>query len=130
MLFAWNRWFRNIDLSGKPVVADYPTYLGTSGGTWQGSTLVIDTKGLREEAVLDASGLPGSNDLHVIERYTPSKDGKRLTGLFTIEDPVNYTKPWKTQVTYRRLPDSYEFYEDVCLDRVEAGQPAIAKPAK
>jgi hypothetical protein len=26
-----------------------------------------------------------------------------------------------------RLPDSYKFFEDVCLDRFDAGQPAIAK---
>jgi hypothetical protein len=26
-----------------------------------------------------------------------------------------------------RLPDRQEFFEDVCLDRFDAGQPAIAK---
>lgn len=105
-------------------MADYPTYIGASSGQWDGNTLVIQTTGLKEEALLDAAGLPGSLELKVTERYTMK--GKKLTNVITIDDPVNYTKAWQTQVTYNRLPDSYEFFEDVCLDRIDAGQPAIA----
>ena len=125
ILFAWNHLYRNIDLSGKPAVADYPMYTGASSGQWEGNTLVIQTTGLKEEALLDAAGLPGSLELKVTERYT--MQGKKLTNVITIDDPANYTKTWQTQVTYHRLPDSYEFFEDVCLDRIDAGQPAIAK---
>ena len=124
MLFAWNHLYRNIDLSGKPAVADYPMYTGVSSGQWDGNTLVIQTAGLKEEALLDAAGLPGSLELKVTERYTMK--GTRLTNVITIDDPANYTRTWQTQVTYHRLPDSYEFFEDVCLDRIDAGQPAIA----
>lgn len=130
MLFAWNHFYRNIDLSGKPAVVDYPLYMGASAGQWEGNTLVVDTIGLREEALLDASGLPGSTELKVTERYTVDAKGKKLTNTITIDDPANYTQSWQTRVTYKRLPDSYEFFEDVCLDRIDAGQPAIAKPGK
>jgi len=123
MLFAWNHLYRNIDLGGKPAVADYPTYTGASSGQWDGNTLVIQTTGLKEEALLDAAGLPGSLDLKVTERYTMK--GPKLTNVITIDDPANYTRTWQMQVTYHRLPDSYEFFEDVCLDRIDAGQPAI-----
>ena len=80
-----------------------------------------------DEMLLDASGLPASGELKVTERYALDANGNKLTTVITIDDPLNYTRPWQTQVTYHRLRDSYEFYEDVCLDRIDAGEPAIVK---
>lgn len=128
MLFAWNRHHRHIDLTGKALEPAFGTYMGTSSGQWDGNTLVVQTINLKEEALLDAAGLPGSTELRVTERYT--LQGKRLKNVITVEDPTHYTQAWQTQVTYRRLPDTYRIFEDVCLDRVDAGEPAVATGSK
>jgi hypothetical protein len=125
MLFAWNRLHRQVDLTGKALMPAYGTHMGTSGGRWEGDTLVVDTINLEDDSLLDASGLPGSDMLHVVERYTLHSNGKQLRDVITIEDASNYTHPWQTQVTYHRLPDSHRIFEDVCLDRVQRGEPAI-----
>lgn len=126
MLFAWNHQHRHIDLTGKKLEPEYGMYLGTSSGKWEGATLVVETINLKEETLLDASGLPNSSELRVTERYTLQANGKQLKNVITIEDALNYTHPWQTQVTYRRLPDSHRIFEDVCLDRVDKGEPAVA----
>jgi hypothetical protein len=127
MLFAWNRLYRNIDLTGKTREAPYPMFVGVSSAKWEGNTLSIETSSLKDEMLLDASGLPASGELKVTERYALDANGNKLTTVITIDDPLNYTRPWQTQVAYHRLRDSYEFYEDVCLDRIDAGEPAIVK---
>lgn len=129
MLFAWNRQHRHVDLTGKPLEPVYGTYMGTSGGKWEGNTLVVQTINLKEEPLLDAAGLPGSGELRVTERYTLQAKGKQLKNVITIEDPTNYTQAWQTQVTYRRLPDTHRIFEDVCLDRVDAGEPSVVAPS-
>lgn len=126
MLFAWNRHHRHVDLTGKGLEPAFGMYMGTSSGKWEGNTLLVETINLKEEALLDASGLPGSGELRVTERYTLQANGQQLKNLITIEDSSNYTRSWQTQVTYRRLPDSHRLFEDVCLDRVDNGEPAIA----
>lgn len=126
VLSAWNQQHRHVDLTGKALEPAYGMYLGTSSGRWEGETLVVETINLKEEALLDASGLPGSGELRVVERYTLQANGQQLKNVITIEDGLNYTRPWQTQVSYRRLPDSQRLFEDVCLDRVDKGEPAIA----
>lgn len=128
MLFAWNRQHRHVDLTGKALEPAYGTYMGTSSGKWDGNTLIVDTINLKEEALLDASGLPGSGELRVTERYTLNANGQQLKNVITIDDPTHYTRTWQTQLTYRRLPDSHRLFEDICLDRVDNGEPAIATP--
>lgn len=130
MLSAWNRVYRLVDMSGKAAQpADYPLILGESHGRWDGDALLITTRDLVGETWLDAHGLPHSEALTLTEKYTLSKDGRRLEGLITIDDPEAYTQPWQTKVSYRKLPDSFEFPEDSCLDRIEAGEPAVKQPS-
>ena len=59
----------------------YSMYTGTSNGKWEGNTLVVETGNLKEEALLDAAGLPGSGALRVTERYTLQGNGQRLKTL-------------------------------------------------
>jgi hypothetical protein len=103
-------------------------YTGTSNGKWEGNTLVVETGNLKEEALLDAAGLPGSGELRVTERYTLQGNRQQLKNAITIEDASNYTRPWQTQVTYRRLPANHRLFEAICLDRIDNGEPAIATP--
>jgi len=94
-----------------------PEYLGFSVAKWDGDTLVIDSAGFRDITLLDDSGLPHSEDLHLTERYTLSKDGKELHARFTIEDPKTFTRPWEARAEYKKLP-GYEIPEEVCADQL------------
>lgn len=129
MLSAWNRVYRLVEMSGRAEPADYPLNLGLSNGQWKGRSLVVTTRDVTEDTWLDASGLPHSAALKLVEKYDLSKDGSKLTNVITIDDPETFTKPWQTKVQYKKLPDSHEFAEDACLDRIEKGEAAIAAQA-
>ncbi|HTI67513.1 MAG TPA: hypothetical protein VL460_08235 [Caulobacteraceae bacterium] len=96
-----------------PAQDDLPiTFLGDSVGRWEGDTLVIDTVGLRDDTVFDASGAPHSDQMHVVERARlASKDSLEIR--MTIEDPVAFTKPWEVVRTYDRKPN-WQIMEFVC----------------
>ncbi|MGH8220787.1 MAG: hypothetical protein ACREUT_19815 [Steroidobacteraceae bacterium] len=92
-----------------------PLWLGYSVAHWEGRTLVIDSAGFNDETVLDDAGLPHSEDLHLTERYTLSRDGKRLAAEFTIADPKDYTQSWSFTAQYVRRP-GYEMPAEICMD--------------
>ncbi|HXR89483.1 MAG TPA: hypothetical protein VN750_04290 [Steroidobacteraceae bacterium] len=94
-----------------------PEYLGFSVAKWDGDTLVIDSSGFRDITLLDDSGLPHSEDMHLTERYTLSKDGKELHARFRIDDPKTFTRPWEARAEYKKLP-GYEIPEEVCADQL------------
>lgn len=125
MLSAWNHVYRLIEMNAREEPADYPLNLGLSNGRWKGTSLVVTTRDFTEDTWLDASGLPHSAALKLVEKYDLSKDGATLTNVITVDDPETFTKVWQTKVKYKKLPDSYEFSEDACLDRIEQGEAAV-----
>lgn len=92
-----------------------PLWLGYSVARWDGRTLVVDSAGFNDETVLDDAGLPHSDQLHLTERYTLSRDGKHMAAEFTIEDPKDYTRPWSFEAEYVRRP-GYEIPPEICMD--------------
>jgi hypothetical protein len=62
------------------------TKVGHSIGRWEGSTLVVDTTRIAESTITN-NGLNHSDDVHVIERFWLSSDGKTLNALQEFEDP-------------------------------------------
>jgi uncharacterized protein DUF6152 len=73
--------------------ADNPLYYGRSVGQWQGETFVVDTKGFNEKFWFSNGGLPHTDQLHLIERFTRT-DMNTLKYEVTIDDPGAYTKTW------------------------------------
>lgn len=59
---------------------------GDSIGHWEGSTLVVDTDHL-ESSTISNNGLNHSDNVHVIERFKLSADGKSLMSTQEFEDP-------------------------------------------
>ena len=76
-----------------------PGYMGDSVGHWEGNTLVVDTIGLNDKTVLDMSGMPHSEDIHILERIR-KVDAKTLEDMITIDDPKTFSKSWTTRMTY------------------------------
>jgi hypothetical protein len=92
-----------------------PSWAGESIGHWEGSTLVINTTNFVEDRhwVNERRGLPGSDQLRIIERITmPDEDTLRIE--FTFEDPKVYVGSWSVTKQMRRTNDR-DLQEVRCL---------------
>jgi hypothetical protein len=99
--------------------APTPSWMGWSRGHWEGDTLVVDVTGFREETWFDRAGDYHSEDLHVVERYTPVSP-YHLMYEATIEDKNVYTRPWKISFPlYRRMEKNVQVLEFKCVPFTE-----------
>jgi hypothetical protein len=122
-LYEWNRWARLVEMSGAKFEVLYPMSFGTATGRFDDDVLVIETHGLMSDTVLDSSGMPHSDSLVMTERYRLI-DENVLENRIRFEDDQTFSEPWETVVTYRRQ-SGQRIREDVCLDRIRQGLPAI-----
>jgi hypothetical protein len=68
------------------------TLLGRSKGRWEGDTLVVTTNRI-DWPYFDPSGIPQGPSSSIVERFTPTNDGTRLSYSMTITDPATFTEP-------------------------------------
>jgi hypothetical protein len=121
--------FRTIYMDGRSHPNDLtPTYYGHSIGWWEGDTLVIDSVGFNEDFWLDRRGLPHTEQLHTIERFTRI-DADTITYEITIDDPGAYTAPF-TGWFNLQLERGTELFEYICqqanyADELMVGQEAM-----
>jgi hypothetical protein len=80
------------------------TLLGRSKGTWEGDTLVVTTNRI-DWAYIDPSGVPQGPASSIIERFTPTADGTRLSYEMTITDPATFTTPLELKRSWVWRPD-------------------------
>ncbi len=100
---------------GKVDPAPAPSYMGWSVGRWEGDTLVVDVTGLNDKTWFDRAGNFHSDELHVVERFTPAGPDV-IAYEATIEDPKVFTRPWKISFPlYRRLDKNAQFLEFKCV---------------
>jgi hypothetical protein len=105
--------FRTIYTDGRTHPKDVqPDYYGHSIGWWEGDTLVVDTVGFNEGFWWDRSGLPHTNQLRTLERFT-RLDLDNLRYELTINDPGAYTAPITGQVNLI-WEEGTELFEYVC----------------
>ena len=84
---------RTIDMAPASKVDTLPkTLLGRSKGRWEGSTLVVTTNRI-DWPFLDPSGVPLGPAATLVERFTPTADGTRLSYSITVTDPATFTQP-------------------------------------
>ena len=96
LLGGGNRNWRVIYTDGRPVgqpAEAVPSYYGYSVGRWEKDTLVVDSVGYNERFWMTNGGLPHTEALHLIERFTRTALGT-LRYEVTIDDPRTYTRPW------------------------------------
>ena len=100
-------------LHGRPRPSGRPEadLLRPFVGRWEGDTLVVDTVGYNEDFWLDRGGMPTTEQLHTIERFTRT-DADTLAYEVTIDDPGAYTKPW-TGTFNLRWEEGTELFEYV-----------------
>jgi hypothetical protein len=130
ILFEADTTFRQIYTDGRVLNPDDdPAWMGRSVGRWDGDTLIVDTRGVKSDAWLDADGTPLSEDLHVTERVRLFDNGKSLEDQMTIEDPKVFTTPVHRRLVYNLKPD-WSLMEYVCEEgnRDDAAHPKPGAP--
>ena len=112
--------FRTIYTDGRAHPPNLsPSYRGHSVGHWEGrDTLVVDTVGFNERMWIDNLGVPTTDELHTIERFTRT-DFTTIRYEITVDDPGAYTAPW-TSGFYMRWTSGVESFEFVCQDNNQA----------
>jgi hypothetical protein len=94
--------------------ADNPLFYGRPVGKWEGDTLVIDTVGFNERFWFSNGGLPHTEKLHLIERYS-RPDMNTLRYEVTVDDPGAYTRQWKSTWTLKWIAGQ-ELQVNLCQD--------------
>ena len=74
---------------------DNPLYYGRAVAHWEGDTLVVNTTGFNEDFWFTNGGLPHTDRLSLVERFTRT-DYNTLRYEVTVDDPGAYTKPWSS----------------------------------
>jgi len=100
----WMDTERVVYLDGRAHPPASQTFLhGHSVGRWEGKTLVVETTNFREHPMGSSTGVPGSTQKKVTERFTLSDDGKSLLYSGTVEDPLYLPAPgqWSGRLEYR-----------------------------
>jgi hypothetical protein len=93
----------HMDREVPPADAE-PSPLGYSVGRWDGETLVVTTTRLNWPW-FNQSGIPQSPEAMLVERFTPTANGSRLSYELTATDPVNFTEPVIRSKQWLYLPD-------------------------
>ena len=89
-------------------------WMGDSRGRWEGDTLVVDVVHFNEETWFDRAGNFHSDQLHLVERFTPL-DRDHITYDVTVEDPGVFTRPWQmSMILYRHREPNIQLLEYDC----------------
>ena len=99
---------RIVPLDGRPhLPADLRQWVGDSRASWEGDTLVVETRNFLRETSLGGS----SAKLRLVERFT-RLDADTLRYEFTVDDPTTWTGPWTARVRMTRTDEP--LYEYAC----------------
>jgi len=115
MLFEYVHATRSIYTNGSqhpPGHIDW--WMGDSRGRWEGDTLVVDVVHFNNETWFDRAGNFHSEQLHLVERFTPL-DRDHITYEVTVEDPKVFTEVWRmSMILYRHREPNAQLLEYEC----------------
>jgi len=129
ILYSFGHYYRVIPTDGRPrsVGGDVKLWMGSSRGSWDGKTLVVDVTNLNAKNWLDQVGNFFSDNAHVVERFT-AVDANTIDYEVTIDDPKVFTRPWKIRLPLRRAgagdgdPYADETWENACHEGNKAAE--------
>jgi len=127
IIYEANGGLRQIFTDGRtlPPSDAQPWWYGYSIGKWEGDTLVVETKGFRNDGWLDVNGSPLTEAAKMTERFRRVNYGN-LEIEVTVDDPKAYTKPWTAKVTQRIMLDT-ELIEFVCNENEKSVSHLVGK---
>ena len=120
ILYEANNGLRQIYTDGRalpPIGGDngvQPTWFGYSIGRWEGDTLIVTSRGFRDDGWLDEQGTPGSDALTLTERFRRPSYGALEIDV-TVDDPKMMEKPFTFPVRQRLMADG-DLIEFICLE--------------
>jgi|SRR5579863_1460581 len=129
LLGGGDRNWRVIYTDGRPQgQADevVRSYYGNSVGHWEpggnanggNDTLIVDSIGFNEKFWFANGGLPHTEALHLIERFS-RPDLNTLKYEATVDDPQAYTRPWTGGWTVQWVPNE-DIQEYFCEENAES----------
>lgn len=104
-----------LDQAQKPSDEVDPSFFGRSVGRWEGTTLVVDTIGIKD--YVRYLNVPHSSEMRIKERIH-SVAADIVWDEITIDDPAMLEKPWTFTFAYKRMP-GYTLLEYICEDNRE-----------
>ena len=114
VLFEEFHKYRQIHTDGRQLPVDPdPAWYGYSIGRWEGDTFVVETAGFKEGSWLDNSGHPHTEALHLTERFHRINYG-RMDLTVDVNDPIAYSRPWKSDTLHFLLSPDTELLEHLC----------------
>jgi hypothetical protein len=121
MLNEMNAGYRQVFTDGRPLPEDpTPSWQGYSSAKWEGSTLVVNSAGFRDDLWIDWNGSVITSVAKVQERIRRPDYGHLEIGV-TVDDPKAYTKPW-TVTLHQRLALNTELVDEICLENEKSSQ--------
>jgi hypothetical protein len=111
---------RTIHMNPKDSAPTTHTLFGFSRGRWEGTTLVVETDHIAA-GYFDHLGVPQSDQIKTVERFTPDADYSRLDYTLTTTDPVNFTRAFELRRYFVWKPES-SVHPYQCLDRFVPGK--------
>jgi hypothetical protein len=108
--------YRQIFMDGRSLPIDpLPTWKGYSVGHWDKDTLVVESKGFRNDGIwLDRKGSPLTDAATITEQFRRVSYG-RMEVQVTVNDPKAYTAPFTVTLTEFISPNT-ELLDFVCLE--------------
>ena len=110
---------RIIPLDGPHLPDAIRQWNGDPRGRWEGDTLVVETTNYNDKGTIGTNiatrairGLPQTEALHLVERFTPSGPDT-IDYEVTIDDPGSFTRTWTVAMPLNRDP-TYQIYEYAC----------------
>jgi hypothetical protein len=94
----------HLDRAAHPATLE-PSLHGHSIGRWEGSTLVVETRGYAAHPDGLAFDMPSSASKHVVERFTLSADRKHLDYEAAVEDPEYFAAPLTHRAQWDYRPE-------------------------
>jgi hypothetical protein len=115
MLYEVNAMYRQVFIDGRPFPQDMnPSWNGYSVGHWEGDSLVVESRGFRDDLWIDTWGSPMSDVAKMTEKFTRANFGSMVIEL-TVDDPKVYTKPF-TVTLNEVLEADTELADEVCAE--------------
>src|SRR2546427_9804262 len=114
ILSEYQHFTRTINLDGRPhLYKNIKLFLGDSVGHWEGNTLIVDTTNFNGVTAYSRE-IPYLTDaLHTIERFT-IVNANTIDYEIMVDDPNQFTRPWKVTGQYNRAEDLPEILEYAC----------------
>jgi hypothetical protein len=92
---------------------------------------MVDTIGLSDDTCIDNYRTPHTTQLHVVERFKVTNDGKTLEVTIQVDDPGAFNMPWSARQIFHRTRAG-RLEEAICAENNFAfeGDAAVAEIPK